>query len=147
MKLGEIKELQIIVKADVQGSAEAVKQSLEKLSNDEVRVNVIHSAVGAINESDVMLAEASNAIIVGFNVRPDAVAAENAERSGVDMRLYSIIYDCINEIESAMKVCLLLRQEKLFSVWLSAVMLSRLSQSAQSQVHMLRAVRFSVVQA
>ena len=103
MKLGEIKELQIIVKADVQGSAEAVKQSLEKLSNDEVRVNVIHSAVGAINESDVMLAEASNAIIVGFNVRPDAVAAENAERSGVDMRLYSIIYDCINEIESAMK--------------------------------------------
>lgn len=76
MKLGEIKELQIIVKADVQGSAEAVKQSLEKLSNDEVRVNVIHSAVGAINESDVMLAEASNAIIVGFNVRPDAVAAE-----------------------------------------------------------------------
>ena len=103
MKLGEIKELQIIVKADVQGSAEAVKQSLEKLSNDEVRVNVIHIAVGAINESDVMLAEASNAIIVGFNVRPDAVAAENAERSGVDMRLYSIIYDCINEIESAMK--------------------------------------------
>ena len=103
MKLGEIKELQIIVKADVQGSAEAVKQSLEKLSNDEVRVNVIHSAVGAINESDVMLAEASNAIIVGFNVRPDAVAAENAERSGVDMRLYSIIYDCSIEIDSAMK--------------------------------------------
>lgn len=103
MKLGEVKELQIIVKADVQGSAEAVKQSLEKLSNDKVRVNVIHSAVGAINESDVMLAEASNAIIVGFNVRPDAVAAENAERSGVDMRLYSVIYDCINEIESAMK--------------------------------------------
>ena len=100
---GEMKELNIIVKADVQGSVEAVKQSLEKLSNDEVRVNVIHSAVGAINESDVMLAEASNAIIVGFNVRPDAVAAENAERSGVDMRLYSIIYDCINEIESAMK--------------------------------------------
>ena len=100
---GEMKELPIIVKADVQGSVEAVKQSLEKLSNDEVRVNVIHSAVGAINESDVMLAEASNAIIVGFNVRPDAVAAENAERSGVDMRLYSIIYDCINEIESAMK--------------------------------------------
>ena len=103
MKLGEVKELQIIVKADVQGSVEAVKQSLEKLSNEEVRVNVIHGAVGAINESDVMLAEASNAIIVGFNVRPDSVAAENAERSGIDMRLYSIIYDCINEIETAMK--------------------------------------------
>ena len=103
MKLGDIKELQIIVKADVQGSVEAVKQSLEKLSNEEVRVNVIHGAVGAINESDVMLAEASNAIIVGFNVRPDSVAAENAARSGVDMRLYSIIYDCIEEIESAMK--------------------------------------------
>jgi translation initiation factor IF-2 len=103
MKLGDIKELQIIVKADVQGSVEAVKQSLEKLSNDEVRVNVIHGAVGAINESDVMLAEASNAIIVGFNVRPDSVAAENAERAGVDMRLYSVIYDCINEIEAAMK--------------------------------------------
>ncbi len=103
MKLGEVKELQIIVKADVQGSVEAVRQSLEKLSNEEVRVNVIHGAVGAINESDVMLAEASNAIIVGFNVRPDSVAAENAERSGVDMRLYSVIYDCINEIESAMK--------------------------------------------
>lgn len=103
MKLGDIKELQIIVKADVQGSVEAVKQSLEKLSNEEVRVNVIHGAVGAINESDVMLAEASNAIIVGFNVRPDAVAAENASRSGVDMRLYSVIYDCIEEIESAMK--------------------------------------------
>ncbi len=103
MKQGEVKELQIIVKADVQGSVEAVTQSLEKLSNDEVRVNVIHGAVGAINESDVMLAEASNAIIVGFNVRPDAVAAENAERSGVDMRLYSVIYDCINEIEAAIK--------------------------------------------
>ena len=103
MKLGEVKELQIIVKADVQGSVEAVKQSLEKLSNEEVRVNVIHGAVGAINESDVMLAEASSAIIVGFNVRPDSVAADHAERSGVDMRLYSVIYDCINEIESAMK--------------------------------------------
>ncbi|MFR6001734.1 translation initiation factor IF-2 [Ruminococcus sp.] len=103
MKLGEIKELQIIVKADVQGSVEAVKQSLEKLSNDEVRVNVIHGGVGAINESDVMLAEASNAIIVGFNVRPDSVAAANAESAGVDMRLYRIIYDCIEEIEAAMK--------------------------------------------
>lgn len=103
MKLGEVKELQIIVKADVQGSVEAVKQSLEKLSNDEVRVNVIHGGVGAINESDVMLAEASNAIIVGFNVRPDSVATANAESAGVDMRLYRIIYDCIEEIEAAMK--------------------------------------------
>ena len=103
MKLGEVKELQIIDKADVQGSVEAVKQSLEKLSNDEVRVNVIHGGVGAINESDVMLAEASNAIIVGFNVRPDSVAAANAESAGVDMRLYRIIYDCIEEIEAAMK--------------------------------------------
>lgn len=103
MKLDEVKELQIIVKADVQGSVEAVKQSLEKLSNDEVRVNVIHGGVGAINESDVMLAEASNAIIVGFNVRPDSVAAANAESAGVDMRLYRIIYDCIEEIEAAMK--------------------------------------------
>ena len=103
LKLGEVKELQIIVKADVQGSVEAVRQSLEKLSNEEVRVNVIHGAVGAINESDVMLAEASSAIIVGFNVRPDAVAASHAESAGVDMRLYSVIYDCINEIEAAMK--------------------------------------------
>ena len=103
MKLGAVKELQIIVKADVQGSVEAVRQSLEKLSNEEVRVNVIHGAVGAINESDVMLAEASGAIIVGFNVRPDSVASANAERAGVDMRLYSVIYDCINEIEAAMK--------------------------------------------
>ena len=103
MKLGEVKELKIIVKADVQGSVEAVRQSLEKLSNEEVRVNIIHGAVGAVNESDVMLANASNAIIVGFNVRPDATAQANAERDGVDMRMYRIIYDCIEEIESAMK--------------------------------------------
>jgi len=103
MKLGEIKELKIIVKADVQGSVEAVRQSLEKLSNEEVRVAVIHCGVGAVNESDVMLANASNAIIVGFNVRPDSVAAANAERDGVDMRMYTIIYDCIEEIEAAMK--------------------------------------------
>ncbi|MBQ7965737.1 MAG: translation initiation factor IF-2 [Ruminococcus sp.] len=103
MKLGEVKELKIIVKADVQGSVEAVRQSLEKLSNDEVRVNIIHGAVGAVNESDVMLANASNAIIVGFNVRPDSNAQVSAERDGVDMRMYRIIYDCIEEIESAMK--------------------------------------------
>ncbi len=100
---GEIKELPIIVKADVQGSVEAVKQSLEKLSNNEVRVRVIHGAVGAVKESDVMLASASNAIIVGFNVRPDPVAAENAARDGVDIRLYRIIYDAIEEITTAMK--------------------------------------------
>ena len=103
MQLGDIKTLQIIVKADVQGSVEAVRQSLEKLSNEEVRVNVIHGGVGAINESDVMLANASNAIIVGFNVRPDPVAEESAKRDGVEMRLYRVIYDCIEEIESAMK--------------------------------------------
>lgn len=100
---GETKELPIIVKADVQGSAEAVKASLEKLSNDEVRVRVIHSAVGAVKESDVMLANASNAIIVGFNVRPDNGAAESAARDGVDIRLYRIIYDAIEEISTAMK--------------------------------------------
>lgn len=103
MQLGEMKTLQIIVKADVQGSVEAVRQSLEKLSNSEVRVSVIHGGVGAISESDVMLANASNAIVVGFNVRPDPIAEENAKRDGVDMRLYRIIYDCIEEIESAMK--------------------------------------------
>ena len=103
MQQGDIKELKIIVKADVQGSVEAVRQSLEKLSNEEVRVHVIHGAVGAVNESDVMLASASNAIIVGFNVRPEQVAAETAERNGVDLRLYRIIYDCINEINAAMK--------------------------------------------
>lgn len=100
---GEIKELPIIVKADVQGSVEAVRQSLEKLSNDEVRVKVIHGGVGAVSESDVMLADASNAIIVGFNVRPDPVAEENAKRDGVDIRLYRIIYDAIEEIQTAMK--------------------------------------------
>ena len=100
---GDLKELNIIVKADVQGSVEAVKQSLEKLSNDEVRVSVIHGGVGAVNESDVMLARTSGAIIVGFNVRPDAVAKAAAEKDGVDMRMYRIIYDCIEEIEAAMK--------------------------------------------
>ena len=114
MKVGEMKELKIIVKADVQGSVEAVRQSLEKLSNDEVRVHVIHGAVGAINESDVMLANASNAIIVGFNVRPDSVAEENAKRDGVDMRLYRIIYDCIEEIESAMKGMLAPKYREVF---------------------------------
>ncbi len=103
IKEGELKELTLIVKADVQGSVEAVKSSLEKLSNDEVRVRVIHGAVGAINESDIMLAATSNAIIVGFNVRPDAAARDSAARSGVDMRMYRVIYDCIQEISDAMK--------------------------------------------
>lgn len=100
---GDLKELAVIVKADVQGSVEAVKDSLIKLSNEEVKVNVIHGGVGAINESDVMLAGTSNAIIVGFNVRPDAVAKAAAERDGVDIRTYRVIYDCIEEIEAAMK--------------------------------------------
>ena len=103
IQAGEMKTLNIIVKADVQGSAEAVKTSLEKISNDEVRVKVIHSGVGAINESDVMLAATSGAIIVGFNVRPDNAARDSAARSNVDMRMYRVIYDCINEIEAAMK--------------------------------------------
>ena len=100
---GQLKDLNIIIKADVQGSAEAVKQSLVKLSNEEVRVKVIHSAVGAVTESDVMLANASNAIIVGFNVRPDNVASESAERDGVEIRCYRVIYDCIEEVEAAIK--------------------------------------------
>lgn len=100
---GDLKELNIIVKADVQGSVEAVRDSLEKLSNDEVKVRVIHGGVGAINESDVMLAQTSGAIIVGFNVRPDGVAKAAAERDGVDMRMYRVIYDCIEEIKAAMK--------------------------------------------
>jgi translation initiation factor IF-2 len=100
---GDVKDLNIIVKADVQGSAEAIKASLEKLSGDEVRVRVIHSGVGAISESDVMLAATSGAIIVGFNVRPDNAARDSAQRSGVDIRLYSVIYDAINEIEAATK--------------------------------------------
>ena len=100
---GSMKKLPIIVKADVQGSVEAVSQSLSKLSNDEVKVEVIHGAVGAVTESDVMLAKASGAIIVGFNVRPNSAAADNAKRDGVDIRLYRVIYDAIEEIETAMK--------------------------------------------
>jgi len=103
IKQGELKDLNIIVKADVQGSAEAIKASLEKLTNEEVRVRVIHSGVGAIRESDIMLASTSGAIIVGFNVRPDNAARDSALRSNVDMRLYHVIYECINEIELAMK--------------------------------------------
>ena len=100
---GNVKELNIIVKADVQGSVEAVKQSLVKLSNDEVVVKIIHGGVGAINESDVILASASNAIIIGFNVRPDAMAKATADREGVDVRLYKVIYNAIEDVEAAMK--------------------------------------------
>ena len=100
---GELKNFNLIVKADVQGSAEAVKSSLEKLSNEEIRVKVIHSAVGAITESDVMLASTSGAVIIGFNVRPENAARDNAARSGVDIRMYRVIYDCINEVEAALK--------------------------------------------
>ncbi|MBE6955410.1 MAG: translation initiation factor IF-2, partial [Ruminococcaceae bacterium] len=103
MQQGQMKELNIIVKADVQGSAEAVKANLEKLTNEEVRVRVIHAAVGAINESDILLASTSNAIIVGFNVRPDNAAQASAARNKIDMRMYRIIYECIEEIEAAMK--------------------------------------------
>ena len=103
LEQGELKDLNVIVKADVQGSVEAVRESLQKLSNDEVRVNVIHGGAGAINESDITLAAASGAIVVGFNVRPDAIAKELAERDGVDVRLYRVIYDCIEELTAAMK--------------------------------------------
>ena len=103
MQEGEMKELPLVVKADVQGSAEAVKASLEKISNEEVRVRVIHTGVGAINESDILLASTAGAIIIGFNVRPDAGAQASAQRTAVDMRFYRVIYDAINEIEAAMK--------------------------------------------
>ena len=103
IQAGNVKELNIIVKADVQGSVEAVKQSLVKLSNDEVVVKIIHGGVGAINESDVVLASASNAIIIGFNVRPDNVAKQTADHEGVDIRLYKVIYNAIEDVEAAMK--------------------------------------------
>ena len=103
IQAGEMKNLNLIVKADVQGSVEAVKSSLEKLSNEEVRVRVIHGGVGAINESDVMLADSANAIIIGFNVRPDATAKATAETEGVDIRLYKVIYQAIEDVEAAMK--------------------------------------------
>ncbi|MBQ8980492.1 MAG: translation initiation factor IF-2, partial [Eubacterium sp.] len=100
---GELKELNIVVKADVQGSVEAVKQSLLKIENDEVRVKIIHGAVGTVSESDVMLAAASNAIIVGFNIGVDAAAKDNAERDGIEIKTYNIIYDAIEDIENAMR--------------------------------------------
>lgn len=103
IKEGKVKDLNIIVKADVQGSVEALKQSLEKLSNDEVRIKIIHGGVGSVNESDVTLAQVSNAIIIGFNVRPSANVIDAAKKAGVDLRLYTIIYNAIEDIEAAMK--------------------------------------------
>ena len=100
---GSMKELKVIVKADVQGSAEAVKQSLEKLTNEEVRVRVIHSGVGGITKSDIMLASASHAIVIGFNVRPDVVAKVEADEADVELRMYRVIYDAINDVKDAMK--------------------------------------------
>ncbi|MDR2903360.1 MAG: translation initiation factor IF-2, partial [Clostridiales bacterium] len=100
---GKMKELNIVVKADVQGSVEAVRQSLEKLSDEEVRVRIIHGGVGAINESDVMLASASGAIIIGFNIRPEAAAKSVADEQGVDIRLYRVIYSAIEDVQAAMK--------------------------------------------
>jgi translation initiation factor IF-2 len=100
---GNVKELNLIIKADVQGSVEAIRQSMEKLSNEEVKVNVIHGAVGAVIEADVRLAEVSNAIIIGFNVRPSVQVTDMAKEAGVDMRLYRVIYDAIEDIEKAMK--------------------------------------------
>ena len=103
MSAGDVKDLNIIIKADVQGSVEAVQQSLEKLSNEEVKINVIHGAVGAINESDIVLADVSNAIIIGFNVRPSQMIIDKAKETGVDIRLYSVIYNAIEDVENAMK--------------------------------------------
>jgi len=102
IKEGQVKELSIIIKADVQGSVEALKSSLEKLSTEEVKVNIIHGGVGAINETDIMLASASNAIVIGFNVRPDANARKAAENEKVDVRLYRVIYEAIDDIKAAM---------------------------------------------
>jgi translation initiation factor IF-2 len=103
LKEGEVKDLNLIIKADVQGSVEAVRQALEKLSNEQVRVRSIHGGVGGITESDVMLASASNAIIIGFNVRPSVNAIELAEREEIDIRTYRVIYNAIEDIEAAMK--------------------------------------------
>lgn len=120
---GEVKELAVIIKGDVQGSVEAVRQSLEKLSNDEVRVRAIHCGVGAVSESDIMLADASNAIVVGFNVRPDPAARDMAEEKGVEIRLYRIIYDAVEEIKSAMKGMLApkIKEEELGRIEVRAV--------------------------
>ena len=103
MAAGDVKDLNLLIKADVQGSVEAVQQSLEKLSNDEVKVKIIHGGVGAVNESDIVLADVSNAIIIGFNVRPNQNIMDKAKEAGVDIRLYSVIYNAIEDVENAMK--------------------------------------------
>ena len=140
---GDVKDLNLIVKADVQGSVEAVIQSLEKLSNDEVRVKVIHGGVGAINESDVVLADVSNAIIIGFNVRPNAIITEKAKEAGVDIRLYSVIYNAIEDVEKAMKGSLL-HSRKLSSVTSRSESSSRYPVSVLSVVLTYSTVRSHV---
>lgn len=137
---GNLKELNIIVKADVQGSVEAIKQSLLKLSNDEVVIKIIHGGVGAINESDVSLASASNAIIIGFNVRPDATAKEIADREGVDLRLYRVIYNAIEDVEAAMKGMLDPVFEEKFSVTRKCVRHLKHPESERLQDLMFRTV-------
>src|SRR5206468_11103930 len=102
IETGEVKELRLVLKADVQGSAEAVTEALERLSTDEVKLKVIHSSVGAINESDVMLASASNAVVIGFNVKPEAKAVTQAQANGVDVRTYNVIYEAINDLRAAL---------------------------------------------
>ena len=131
------------MKADVQGSVEALKQSLLKLSNDEVVIKVIHGGVGAINESDVILASASNAIIIGFNVRPDATAKDIAEREGVDVRLYRVIYNAIEDVEAAMKGMLDPVFEEKVLGHAEVVRHSRLPASGPSRAHMFRTVFLS----
>ena len=103
MQAGDTKELRIVIKADVQGSVEAIAEALSRLSTDEVRLNVLHASVGGITESDVMLASASNAVVIGFNVRPESKAAVASEREGVDVRLYEVIYDALNDVRDAME--------------------------------------------
>ena len=137
LKEGEIKDLNLIIKADVQGSVEAVRQALEKLSNDQVRVKCIHGGVGGISESDVMLASASNAIIIGFNVRPSSNAIELAEREQIDIRTYRVIYNAIEDIEAAMKGLLAPELKKLLLDMHQCVLYLRFPESVPLQVRML----------
>lgn len=132
---GELKELSLIVKGDVQGSVEALSQSLMAIKSDEVRIAIVHSGVGAINESDIMLASASNALIIGFNVRPDASARKAAEHENVDMRTYRVIYDAINDVEAAIKGMLERNMKKRSSaVPMSAKSLRRLRSSLADRI-------------
>ena len=147
MAAGDVKDLNIIIKADVQGSVEAVQQSLEKLSNEEVKINVIHGAVGAINESDIVLADVSNAIIIGFNVRPSQMIIDKAKETGVDIRLYSVIYNAIEDVENAMKGMLAPsshpRSKKSSGVMPKSDSSSRSAVSVLSEAAMLLTVRSS----